>query len=80
MACGLPAIATTATAGTDVFTEASGRLLSVGDLDGLIDALRWFDKNRSRLPEMRRAARKKAEECTWDRYRRAVAEATSAFV
>jgi glycosyltransferase involved in cell wall biosynthesis len=80
MACGLPAIATTATAGTDVFTEASGRLLPVGDLDGLVDALRWFDQNRTRLPAMARAARKTAEGCTWDRYRRAVIEATSAFV
>jgi hypothetical protein len=41
--------------------------------------LRWFNQNRSRLPAMGRAARKKAEECTWDRYRRAVTEATSAF-
>jgi glycosyltransferase involved in cell wall biosynthesis len=80
MACGLPAIATTATAGTDVFSEASGRLLPVGDLDGLVDALRWFDQNRSRLPAMRRAARETAEKCTWDRYRRAVTEATSSFM
>jgi len=80
MACGLPAIASTATAGADVLTEASGRLLPVGDLDGLVDALRWFDQNRGRLPAMGRAARKRAEECTWDRYRRAVTEATSAFV
>ena len=80
MACGLPAIASTATAGADVLTEASGRLLPPGDLDGLVDALRLFDKNRGALPAMGRAARKTAEECTWDRYRRAVAEATSAFV
>jgi glycosyltransferase involved in cell wall biosynthesis len=52
MACGLPAIASAATGGADVLTEASGRLLPVGDLDGLVDALRWFDRNRSRLPAM----------------------------
>jgi glycosyltransferase involved in cell wall biosynthesis len=80
MACGLPAIASAATGGADVLTEASGRLLPVGDLDGLVDALRWFDRNRSRLPAMGQAARKTAEKCTWDRYRRAVIEATSAFV
>jgi glycosyltransferase involved in cell wall biosynthesis len=79
MACGLPAIASAATGGADVLTEASGRLLPVGDLDSLVDALRWFDQNRSRLPAMGQAARKTAEKCTWDRYRRAVAEATSAF-
>jgi alpha-maltose-1-phosphate synthase len=80
MACGLPAIASEATGGADVLTEASGWMLPVGDIDRLVDALRWFDKNRSCVPEMGRAARKKAEECTWNRYRRAVTEATSAFV
>jgi starch synthase len=80
MACGLPAITSTATAGADVLTQASGMLLPPGDLDCLVDALRWFDKNRGALPAMRCAARKTAEECTWDRYRRAVVEATSAFV
>lgn len=80
MACGLPAIASAATGGADVLTEASGRLLPVGDLDGLVDSLRWFNQNRSLLPAMGRAARKRAEECTWERYRRAVTEATSAFM
>jgi len=80
MACGLPAIASTATAGADVLTEASGQLLPVGDLDRVVDALRWFDQNRGRLPAMGRAARKRAEECTWDQYRCAVTEATSAFM
>ena len=51
----------------------------MGDLDGLVDALRWFDKNRGLLPMMSLAARRRAEECTWDRYRQAVTNATSAF-
>jgi glycosyltransferase involved in cell wall biosynthesis len=80
MACGLPAIASTATAGADVLTEASGRVLPVGDLDALVDALRWFDENRDRLPAMGLAARKRAEQCTWQHYRRAVTESTSRFV
>ena len=80
MACGLPAIASDATGGADVLNEASGRVLPVGDLDALVDALRWFDKNRSCIPDMGCAARKRAEAFTWNRYRRAVTEATSAFV
>ena len=80
MGCGLPAIASTATAGADVLTDASGRLLAPGDVDAFVDALQWFDKNRDLLPAMGRAARKKAEECSWDRYRRAVSEATSRFL
>ena len=79
MACGLPAIATTATAGTDVLTETSGCVLPVGNLDSLVEALRWFEHNRDRLHGMGRAARKQAEICTWERYRRAVTEATAGF-
>jgi glycosyltransferase involved in cell wall biosynthesis len=80
MACGLPAIASTATAGADVLTEASGRVLPVGNEDSLVDALRWFDQHRHHLHAMGRAARTQAEQCTWERYRRAVIEATAAFL
>ena len=80
MACGLPAIATDATAGADVLTESSGRVLPVGNLDALVSALRWFDKNRESVPAMGFAARKQAESCTWERYRRSVTEATARFV
>lgn len=80
MACGLPAIASTATAGPDVLAGDSGRILPTGDLDGLVEALRWFDQHRDLIPEMGRAARKRAEQCTWERYRDSLAAATAAFV
>ena len=80
MACGLPAIASAATGGADVLTEASGRVFPVGDLDALVDALRWFELNRNRLPAMSRAARQQAELCTWGRYRRTVTKATAGFL
>jgi glycosyltransferase involved in cell wall biosynthesis len=79
MACGLPAITTDATAGADVLTEASGRVLAVGSQDALVSALRWFDQNRDSLPAMGCAARKQAELCTWEDYRRRVTEATGRF-
>jgi glycosyltransferase involved in cell wall biosynthesis len=80
MACGLPAIASAATGGDDVLTEASGRVLPVGNLDSLIDALRWFEQNRDRLSVMGHAARKQAELCTWERYRGTVTEAIARFL
>jgi glycosyltransferase involved in cell wall biosynthesis len=80
MACGLPAIASAATGAADVLNEASGRVLPVGNLDALVSALRWFDKNRDSLPAMGCAARKQAELCTWERYRRSLTEATATFV
>jgi len=79
MACALPAITSAATGGADVLTNASGRVLQVGDLDALVEALRWFSQNRDRLPEMGRTARQQAEKCTWKRYRQAVIAATSRF-
>jgi glycosyltransferase involved in cell wall biosynthesis len=80
MACKLPAIVSAATGGADVLTEASGRVLPVGNEDSLVDALRWFDKHRDGLDAMGRTARQQAEECTWERYRRAVRDATAGFV
>lgn len=80
MACGLPAIATEATAGPDVMTEACGRLIPTGNLDALVESLRWFDKNREQLPELSRAARAQAERYTWQNYRRCVTEAVAPFV
>ncbi|HEY6347644.1 MAG TPA: glycosyltransferase family 4 protein [Bryobacteraceae bacterium] len=80
MACGLPAIASASTGGADVLTDSCGRLLPTGDLDALVDALRWFGENRDRLRAMGRAARERARQCTWERYRCAVTEATASFV
>jgi glycosyltransferase involved in cell wall biosynthesis len=79
MACGLPAIASAATGGADVLTEASGCILPVGNIDYLVESLRWFEQNRDRVPAMGLAARKQAEVCTWERYRRAVTQATARF-
>ncbi len=80
MACGLPAIASTATAGPDVLTEASGRIVPVNDVEALVEALRWFDQNRDGLPAMALAARSQAEACTWKGYRHCVQEAVAPFV
>jgi starch synthase len=80
MACGLPAIATDATAGPDVMTEACGRLIPAGNLDALVESLRWFDENRHQLPALSRAVRIQAERCSWKNYRRIVTGAVASYV
>jgi glycosyltransferase involved in cell wall biosynthesis len=80
MACGLPAIATEATAGPDVMTETCGRLVPTGNPEALVESLRWFDTHREQLPMLSRAARAQAERCTWENYRRCVTEAVTPFV
>jgi glycosyltransferase involved in cell wall biosynthesis len=80
MACGLPAIASEATAGPDIMTESCGKLVPTGNLEALVESIRWFDRNREKLPTMSRAARTQAERCTWANYRHRVAEAVARFV
>ena len=79
MACGLPAIATEATAGPDVLDAACGRVIPVNDLEALIESLRWFSANRDQLSAMRLAARAKAETCSWENYRHCVSTAVAKF-
>lgn len=74
MACGLPVIASEVT-DREVLPESCGRVLPMGNLDALVEALRWFNLNRDRLPAMRRAVRANAESYTWENYRRRVTEA-----
>jgi glycosyltransferase involved in cell wall biosynthesis len=80
MACGLPAISSEATAGPDIMTKVCGQVIPTGNLEALIESLRWFSKNRQRLPDFSRAARAQAELCTWNDYRRCVARAVAPFV
>jgi glycosyltransferase involved in cell wall biosynthesis len=80
MACGLPAIASEATAGPDILTPACGRVVPTGNLEALVESLRWFDRHRGQLPELSRAARVQAERCTWENYRRCVSEAVGPFI
>lgn len=80
MACGLPVIASEATAGPDVVTETCGRVVPTGNMEALVEALRWHDQHRGRLPAMRRAARGQAERFTWENYRHSVATAVAPLV
>jgi len=78
MACGLPIVATEAT--PDILDESCTRIIPSGNVEALVETLRWFDRNRHRLPGMKQAARAKAETCTWANYRRCVSEAVRPFV
>ena len=79
MACGLPVITTDA-AGIDILDDKTGQVVAAGDMDALVESLRWFSKNRNELPAMRNAARAKAEQYTWRKYRDSVSKAVEPFV
>ncbi len=80
LASGLPVLTTCASGADDVVDDACGRMLPPDDLEALVEGLRWFDRNRDRLPELSRAARMNAERCSWDAYRRRLTEAVAPFV
>lgn len=79
MACGLPLIATKVMAGMDLVAEATGQSVIAGDVEALIESLRWFGANRDRLSTMKRAARAAVEAFTWECYRRRVRAAVVPF-
>jgi starch synthase len=69
MACGLPAIVSEASVGPEIVTPACGFISPTGDLDRLVQHLRWFDRHRDELPMMGREARIQVSRCTWSNYR-----------
>lgn len=69
MACGLPLIVTRNAGGEDLIEEGkTGFLIPVGAPDAIADKIEWFARNRSQLPTMSEAARRKAESLTWAAY------------
>jgi glycosyltransferase involved in cell wall biosynthesis len=69
MACGLPVIASEASVGPEIVTADCGFTAPPGDMDRLVELLRWFDRHRGELSIMGRQARMQAMGCTWDNYR-----------
>jgi alpha-maltose-1-phosphate synthase len=80
LASGLPVLTTYSSGTQDLINDSCGRLLPAGNLEALVEGLRWFERNRALLPSMANAARARAERCTWENYRERVRAATSAFV
>lgn len=77
MACGLPAIATDASAMPDLFSGTEGALIPAGDHDALVESLRWASSRRNALSQMGKDARRRAELCTWAAYRKCVQDAVA---
>jgi glycosyltransferase involved in cell wall biosynthesis len=79
MACGLPLLTTEATGAPDFADGSCARIVPTGDVDRLVDELRWYSSNRDQIQPMGRAARAKAETLTWDSYRIQVARAVAPY-
>lgn len=80
LACGLPFTSSDTTVAADIADDSVGRVFPTGDLDMLVEQLRFFGSHREILPEMRTSARAKAESLTWKSYREAVSRACNEVV
>ena len=74
MACGIPVITTPHTAGLDILTDGvEGFIIPIRDVEALKTKLEWCYQHPQELAEMGKAARRKAEELTWNLYRQRLA-------
>jgi starch synthase len=80
MACGLPAIASEASIGPEIITAGSGFVAAPGDLDRMVELLRWFDQHRDELPAMSKKAQVQAARSTWSNYRQSIRGAVSKLI
>jgi glycosyltransferase involved in cell wall biosynthesis len=72
---GAPVLVTEASGAAGVVDESCGSVVPAGNVDALVEQLRYFASHRDRLASLRAGARAKAESLTWANYRRCVAEA-----
>ncbi len=80
LGAGLAVITTEASGMADVVDESCGRLIPSGNLDALVEGLRWFATHRDKIEEMKVMASEKAKRWTWAYYRACVTEAVTPFV
>ena len=81
LSCGIPVIITSLAGGNDAITTGVNGIeydaLSENELE---KAIRWFMEHPEKLPEMSEAARKTAEQYTWERYYEQVSAAVHDIV
>jgi hypothetical protein len=70
MACGIPVITTSNTAGPDILTDGvEGFIIPIRDSEAIQQKLEWCYHHPKKLAEMGRAARHRAEQLSWQYYR-----------
>jgi len=67
-------ITTPHTAGPDIIKDGvEGFIVPIRDAEALAERIEWCYRNPDQLAEMGRAARKRAEELSWELYRERLA-------
>lgn len=74
MACGIPVITTPNAGVSNIITNGvEGFIVPIGDVDAIQEKLEWCYSHPLELAEMGRAARRQAEQLTWELYRQRLA-------
>jgi alpha-maltose-1-phosphate synthase len=75
MACGIPIMTTANAGGVDIITDGvEGFIVPIRDIKAIKEKLEWCYHHPAELAEMGRAARRKAEQLTWQAYRQKLAD------
>ncbi len=80
LSCGLPVLSTTHTAAPDLIEEGiQGFVVEPRRPELMAEKIDWLIRHRPQLREMKYAARQKAEQFTWDRFRKGVVASVQSF-
>lgn len=78
-ACGLPLIISENSGISEKITDGKeGFLIKIQSVDDIVEKVMWFVDHPNNIPEMGYAARRMAENYTWQRYYETVAHLLSA--
>lgn len=78
LACGVPVISSSSAGGSEVIREGlDGYVVSPRGVDEMIERLKELDEDRDKLAAMKKAARARAEQYPWSRYRASLVEAVT---
>lgn len=81
LACGLPILSTTRTAAPDLIEEGvQGFVIAPARIDLIAERIEWASTHRQELIEMGHAARRRAEEFTWERFRAGIVASVGSFI
>jgi glycosyltransferase involved in cell wall biosynthesis len=73
MSQGVPAIATEHSCGPDIIDHnLNGWVIPAGNIEALVETLKWVIENKNKLPEFSSEALKKASSWQWEDYRKAL--------
>jgi len=80
LSCGLPILSTTHTAAPDLIDDGiHGFVVEPRRPELMAEKIEWLIQHRSQLREMKYAARERAEQFTWERFRKGIVASIQSF-